>query len=166
MLPVNQGAIMFWTLLFLFSFSVYGVEKPKNNDDLWTLLNSYRPRINPAIEVPQYPQYYYWETATEVSQGVDERSKVPIYIYESLSQRLYLVGWVPLGKELKLKKFQEFEGRIYYEVDSSLVDFKYKPANAVFWLEGRYVRRVDEKSFRPPANFSFKHGMKIKTRKD
>lgn len=127
------------------------------------LLNSYQYTISPSTEVPQHPSYYYWETTAEYSApGIN---RVTVYTFEALSQRVYSVGSVEVGKEVKLLKFQSYGGTIYYEIDRSLVVFEDPSFRGVVWLPGKSIKRIDEKSFRPPKNWSPKYGLRKKPKK-
>ena len=153
---------MRWVLSILISIKAFGVETPKSNEEMWKVLNTYHAKVDPGLEIPQYPQYYYWETTGTNGSFEAYKKKIPVYIYDEPSSLLIPAGWINIGVQVALNHFLTESSVIYYRVDPKLVEFTLPDVNSDVWLNGRYIKKVPEKSFRPPQGWSSKHGLRVR----
>ena len=138
------------------------METPKSNEEMWKVLNTYHASVDPGLEIPQYPEYYYWETTGTNGSFEAYKGKIPVYLYDELSFVLIQAGWINIGVQVELKHFLTENSVNYYRVDPKLVEFTSPGLTSEVWLNGRYIKKVPEKSFKPPKEWSSKHGLRVR----
>lgn len=162
---MGRWFLMVWAMLGAFEASSE-VRKPKNKQEMWEILRTYHERVNPGLEIPQYPETATWVISGEIGGEEVYKEAVPVYYFDELSYELYQQGTIAIGTVVSLDYYKSKDGKLYYLVPDEGVKSD-RASGGPFWVEGTHIKKDPERSFKPPKGYSPKRGLvtKVKPRK-
>ena len=140
-----MGRIAWLSLLLVLVVAQRAVGEVAQPDDQTRrqLKLNYQKRINPAFEIPRYPEYYAWVITGKTAGLQVYESEVPVWGFDYGNFRL--LGKIPVGTTVTLDHFTEMQGRLYYAVKITSPAGKDQRG----WVDGAVIERDDTKSYAP-----------------
>ena len=117
---------------------------PENRGVVDQLNQSYHKIVKPSLEIPRHWQYYTWKITGTVGGIELYKDKVPVVLYDEAEKTFRHITHLPIGTEVKLNHHTQIAGRLFY---SYKVDLKGEEVYG--WIEGTFIERDNEKSFKP-----------------
>ena len=144
------------TIFGLLPTQLFSYDLPKTRQEVWQIINTYQKRLNPGTEIPQWSNYFTWKISGKIGTVQIYPESVPVYAFEIFSRTIYETGMIKIGTEIKLDKFINTKGRIYYNVPDQGVTLnpgvELKKVTGMLFVEGMFVERDDKNSFQVPSS--------------